>query len=115
MDAAYSSADLVLCRAGALTIAELCAAGLGAVLVPFPHAVDDHQTANGKFMVDNGAAILIQQKDLSVDKLVTVLKDFSENREKCKRMANAAYALRTGDATNRVREICEEVCGELDI
>jgi UDP-N-acetylglucosamine--N-acetylmuramyl-(pentapeptide) pyrophosphoryl-undecaprenol N-acetylglucosamine transferase len=115
MDKAYSSADLVLCRAGALTIAELCAAGLGAILVPFPHAVDDHQTANGNFMVEQGAAILIQQKDLTVEKLTEILKDFSEHREKCLDMARAAYALRKVDATDKVRLICEEICGELDI
>lgn len=110
MDKAYSSADLVLCRSGALTVAELCAAGLGAILVPFPHAVDDHQTANGNFMVAGGAAILIQQKDLTVDTLAALLKDFYSSREKCKAMAKAAYALRRVDATEKVFTICQEIC-----
>lgn len=109
MNRAYANADLVLCRAGALTIAELCAVGLGAILVPFPFAVDDHQTANGKFMVDQGAAIMIQQKDFTVEKLVNLLKNFNSSREKCIAMAKAAYALRRVDATEKVVLACEEV------
>lgn len=109
MDKAYTQSDLVLCRAGALTVAELCAAGLGAILVPFPHAVDDHQTANGSFMAKQGAAILIQQKDLTVEKLAALLSDFNAHREKCVTMAQAARSLRRIDATNKVLDICEEV------
>lgn len=109
MAAAYSTADLVLCRSGALTVTELCAAGVGAILVPYPYAVDDHQTTNGNFMVDHGAAILIQQKDLSIEKLTSLLQDFKEHREKCLKMAVAAYELRQVDAVTRVLTICEEV------
>jgi UDP-N-acetylglucosamine--N-acetylmuramyl-(pentapeptide) pyrophosphoryl-undecaprenol N-acetylglucosamine transferase len=109
MDRAYASANLVLCRAGALTIAELCAVGLGAILVPFPHAVDDHQTANGNFMVENGAAILIQQKELTLEKLAKLLKEFYFSREKCIAMAEAAYQLRRVDATDKVLTICQEI------
>jgi UDP-N-acetylglucosamine--N-acetylmuramyl-(pentapeptide) pyrophosphoryl-undecaprenol N-acetylglucosamine transferase len=115
MDKAYCAADLVLCRAGALTIAELCAAGLGAILVPFPFAVDDHQTVNGNFMVEQGAAILVQQKELTAEKLAALLKEFYFSREKCIAMAKAAYSLRRVDATNKVLTICQEICGELDI
>ncbi len=109
MDKAYKSADLVLCRAGALTVAELCAVGLGAVFVPFPYAVDDHQTTNANFMVEQGAAILVQQKELTVKKLVNLLEDFVINREKCLQMAKAAYALRRVDATEKVVMLCENI------
>jgi len=109
MEKAYSQADLVLCRAGALTVSELCAAGVGAILIPFPFAVDDHQTANGNFMAKVGAAILIQQKELNAEKLAALLKEFYLNREKCVTMAKAAYALRQIDATEKVLTICEEL------
>lgn len=109
MDKAYTEADLVICRAGALTIAELCAAGLGSILIPFPYAVDDHQTANANFMVKKGAAILIQQKDLTIEKLVELLIDFNLHREKCMIMAQSARSLRRVDATNKVLTICEEI------
>ncbi|SRR5579883_39989 len=110
MDKAYQWADLVLCRAGALTVAELCAAGLGAILVPFPHAVDDHQTANAGFMVKNQAALLIQQGDLTADRLAEVLRDFNSKREKCFFMAQSAYNSRKMDATEHVLKVCEEIC-----
>ena len=64
MAAAYAKADLVICRSGALTIAELAAAGIGSVLVPFPFAVDDHQTHNARFLCEAGAAVLVQQREL---------------------------------------------------
>ncbi|HEY9199571.1 MAG TPA: undecaprenyldiphospho-muramoylpentapeptide beta-N-acetylglucosaminyltransferase, partial [Gammaproteobacteria bacterium] len=67
MAAAYAWADLVVCRAGALTIAELTAVGVGAILVPYPHAVDDHQTGNARYLVNAGAALLIPQSELDVD------------------------------------------------
>ncbi len=110
MDKAYVAADVVLCRAGALTISELCVAGLGAILVPFPHAVDDHQTANAGFMAKNGAAVLIQQKELTATMLANLLKDFYLNKEKVMAMAQVAYALRKADAAERVVTICKEVC-----
>ena len=65
MAARYAEADLVICRAGALTVSELAAAGVASVLVPFPHAVDDHQTYNARFLADAGAAVLVQQRELS--------------------------------------------------
>ena len=61
----YAEADLVICRAGAVTVAELSAGGMASILVPFPHAVDDHQTANARFLAERGAALLIQQRDLT--------------------------------------------------
>jgi UDP-N-acetylglucosamine--N-acetylmuramyl-(pentapeptide) pyrophosphoryl-undecaprenol N-acetylglucosamine transferase len=109
MEKAYAWADVVVCRAGALTIAELCAAGLGAILVPFPFATDDHQTDNANFMVKNHAAVLIQQSDLTEEKLTNLLNDFSQSREKCLAMAQAAYQLRRADAVDEVVKACREI------
>lgn len=108
MNQAYEWADIVLCRAGALTIAELCAVGLGAILVPFPLAVGDHQTDNANFMAKEGAAFLVQQKELTVEKLIAMLMQFSERRDQCLTMAKAAYGLRRIDATEKVLSICKE-------
>jgi len=110
MDKIYSWADMVICRAGALTISELCAAGLGAILIPYPHAIDDHQTANADFMVREGAAILVQQKDLTVKKLGELIQPFLMNVSQCKKMAEAAFSLRKINATEKVLTICEEIC-----
>lgn len=107
MDKAYAWADFVLCRAGALTIAELCAAGVGAILVPFPYAVDDHQTANANYMVKQEAAWLVQQSLLTDDLLEKMLYDLCRSAEKRKHMAEAAYCLRRIDA---VEKVCKEVC-----
>ena len=108
---AYGWADMVLCRAGALTIAELCAAGLGAILVPFPFAVDDHQTANAHFMVKHQAAVCIQQKDLTVDRLIEMIREFSLSAEKRLSMAQAAFELRQIDSTKQFYEILCEAAG----
>jgi UDP-N-acetylglucosamine--N-acetylmuramyl-(pentapeptide) pyrophosphoryl-undecaprenol N-acetylglucosamine transferase len=110
MDEAYAWADIVLCRSGALTVAELCAAGVGAIFVPFPFAVDDHQTANASFMVNNKAACLVQQADLTPEKLVQLLKELQSEREKCFLMAQSAYKSRKIDAAEHVMKICEEIC-----
>ena len=106
MAAAYEWADLVICRAGALTISELANAGLAAILVPYPYAVDDHQTANAKYLTNAGAAILIQQ-----DQLVPTLKDtltevLQTGRTKLIEMAKAARELSKPNATQIVAEIC---------
>jgi len=106
---AYSWADIVICRSGALTVSELAAVGVGSMLVPFPHAVDDHQTKNGQFLVESGAAILIQQKDLNEERLVSVLRDFITHPGKAVQMAEAAYAVRKIDASNIVVKQCYEV------
>ncbi|MGH8528505.1 MAG: undecaprenyldiphospho-muramoylpentapeptide beta-N-acetylglucosaminyltransferase, partial [Nevskiales bacterium] len=82
MAAAYAWADLVICRAGALTIAELAAAGLAAILVPFPHAVDDHQTVNGQYLVQVGAALMIQERDLTPALLANALQTLLADRGK---------------------------------
>lgn len=110
MSKAYEWADVVLCRAGALTIAELCAVGLGAILVPYPHAVDDHQTANANYLVKNHAALLIQQSALTEDGLASILKQLADSPAQRTAMAEAAYELRQIDATHKVLEICGEIC-----
>lgn len=108
MVAAYAWADLVLCRAGAMTIAELAAAGIGAILVPFPSAVDDHQTANARFLVERGAAVLAPQAELSPERLVETLQRFSTNRDVLRRMAVAARAASIPDADETVARLCLE-------
>jgi UDP-N-acetylglucosamine--N-acetylmuramyl-(pentapeptide) pyrophosphoryl-undecaprenol N-acetylglucosamine transferase len=100
----YAEADLVICRAGAMTIAELAAGGVASVLVPFPHAVDDHQTANARFLADQGAAVLLAQKDLSAEGLAQLLR--SLNRAGLVQMARKARALGKPDATRVVADRC---------
>jgi len=103
----YAEADLVICRAGAVTIAELSAGGMASILVPFPHAVDDHQSANAKFLSDHGAAILIQQRDLSAEKLAQLIR--SLDRPKLLEMAQKARALGKPDAAQIVARRCMEI------
>jgi len=110
MAEAYEWADLVLCRAGASTIAELCAVGVGAILVPYPYAVDDHQTTNALYLTNHKAALLIQQANLSEDVLIDWLKEFTKTPEKRLSMAQSAFNLRRIDASKRVLEICKEIC-----
>jgi UDP-N-acetylglucosamine--N-acetylmuramyl-(pentapeptide) pyrophosphoryl-undecaprenol N-acetylglucosamine transferase len=90
MAAAYAWADLVICRAGASTVAELAAAGLGAVLVPFPAAVDDHQTRNGEYLVRAGAAVLIPESQLDAARLAETLRALLADRARLLAMAQAA-------------------------
>lgn len=106
--AAYAWADLVLCRAGAMTIAELAAAGIGAILVPFPSAVDDHQTANARFLVERDAAILLPQDELTPDRLAQTLRRLSTNRDVLLRMAVAARNASMPDADDTVAQLCLE-------
>lgn len=108
MAEAYGWADVVLCRAGALTIAELAAAGVGAVLVPFPFAVDDHQTANARFLAQGGAARLVQQSDLSAERLAALLRDLLPDRARLLQMAEAARRLAKVDAAEQVARVCLE-------
>jgi len=103
----YAEADLVICRAGAVTIAELSAGGMPSILVPFPHAVDDHQTANGKFLADHGAALLIQQRDLTPQKLAQMIQGL--DRSKLLDMARKARALGKPDAARVVAERCMSI------
>ena len=106
MAGAYEWADLVICRAGALTIAELAAAGVPAILVPFPHAVDDHQTGNAKFLVNVGGAFLLPQGELTPES-VALIRNYS--RSQLLEMAEKARSLAKPDATEEVANICTEV------
>jgi len=105
MAAAYRACDFAICRAGAMTVAELACAGVPAVLVPFPFAVDDHQTGNAEFLAEAGAAWLIQQKDLTAEKLAALIAGL--DRDQLAAMAGKARALAKPDATARVADICE--------
>ena len=104
MAAQYAESDLVICRAGASTIAELAAAGVASVLVPFPQAVDDHQTHNARFLSERGAAVLIPQNELTPQKLADLLRTF--DRTALLEMANKARAVAKPDATQTVADEC---------
>ncbi len=106
----YAQADLVVCRAGALTVSELAAAGVASILVPFPHAVDDHQTANARFLSDRGAAMLLPQMELKPERLADVLRGMT--RERALEMAQEARALAQPDAARRVAEACMELAAK---
>ncbi len=108
MAAAYGWADLVICRAGALTVSELAAVGLGAVLVPFPHAVDDHQTRNAGFLVEAGAAVLVPQNALNAVSLGEQLQVLLENPQRLLAMAKAARKLARPEAAEVVGRACLE-------
>jgi len=112
MAEAYGWADLVLCRSGALTVSELCVAGMGAILVPFPHAVDDHQTANARQMVKAGGAILVPQPGLTAESLAQTLAELAQDRERILEMATAAKSLARPDATERVVNYCLEAAND---
>lgn len=105
-------ADLVICRAGALTVAELSCVGVASILVPYPFAIDDHQTANAQWLATNGAGLVRQQSDLTPKGLAELLMAFCEDREKLFAMAIAARRIGKPEATKRCADICLEVaCG----
>jgi len=106
MASAYGWADLVVCRSGALTVSELAAVGLGAILVPFPFAVDDHQTRNGEFLASAGAARLLPELACSADSMAALLTELLSDRALLLNMAKAARALAVPDSAQRVAEIC---------
>ncbi len=107
----YAACDLVLCRAGALTIAELSAAGVASILVPYPHAVDDHQTSNARFLSSHGAAVLLPQSELTAQNLAELLANLT--REELLGMAIAARSMAKPEATRIVAEACIELSGAL--
>ncbi len=109
MAEAYRWCDLVICRAGALTVSELAAAGVPAILVPFPHAVDDHQTANAQFLVDAGGAERIADHDLDAPTLSAALSALLDNRDRLRAMGSAARRVGRPAAAERVADICIEV------
>ncbi len=112
MAAAYAWCDLVICRAGALTIAELAAAGAGAILVPYPHAVDDHQSVNARFLTETGAALTIRNEEFDASGLARVLEPFLSgdvNRVRLQEMARAARRKGRLDAVEQAARSCLEV------
>jgi UDP-N-acetylglucosamine--N-acetylmuramyl-(pentapeptide) pyrophosphoryl-undecaprenol N-acetylglucosamine transferase len=108
MAGAYAWADLIICRAGALTVSEVAAAGLAAVFVPFPHAVDDHQTRNAEFLVEAGGAVLRNEAGLSPQDLAMTLADLFSDPSRRLEMAKRARAAAVPDSAMRVASLCEE-------
>jgi UDP-N-acetylglucosamine--N-acetylmuramyl-(pentapeptide) pyrophosphoryl-undecaprenol N-acetylglucosamine transferase len=109
MTSAYANADLVICRSGAMTVAEISAVGVAAFFVPFPYAVDDHQTTNAAFLAEHGAALVVQQRDLTAQMLADWLR--GETRETLVDMAKRSRSLAKPDATEQVAQICATVAG----
>jgi UDP-N-acetylglucosamine--N-acetylmuramyl-(pentapeptide) pyrophosphoryl-undecaprenol N-acetylglucosamine transferase len=112
MARAYGQADLLVCRAGATTIAELTVCKKPAILVPFPFAADDHQTVNGRAMVAAGAAILIPEKELTGEGLAKELRALDADRERLKRMARQSGLLGRPEAAREIADVCVSLCGD---
>jgi UDP-N-acetylglucosamine--N-acetylmuramyl-(pentapeptide) pyrophosphoryl-undecaprenol N-acetylglucosamine transferase len=106
MAGAYEWADLVICRSGALTVAELAASGVASILVPFPHAVDDHQTYNARFLSTAGGAVLLPQNELTPES-VSLVRNYT--RGQLLQMAEKARALAKPEAAAEVARVCEEL------
>jgi UDP-N-acetylglucosamine--N-acetylmuramyl-(pentapeptide) pyrophosphoryl-undecaprenol N-acetylglucosamine transferase len=111
MAAAYGWADLVVCRAGALTVAELSAAGVPAIFVPFPAAVDDHQTANARSMADADAAVIVQERNLTAPVLAGLLLQWLSSRDVLRERAVKARSLARPQALDRIADVCLELAG----
>jgi UDP-N-acetylglucosamine--N-acetylmuramyl-(pentapeptide) pyrophosphoryl-undecaprenol N-acetylglucosamine transferase len=103
MPQAYQWADLLICRSGAMTVSEVAAAGLPAIFVPLPHAIDDHQTANARYLTDAGAGVMMLQKELTAQHLTAVIK---EKLNELNAMGIAAKNKARLDATEAVAQIC---------
>jgi UDP-N-acetylglucosamine--N-acetylmuramyl-(pentapeptide) pyrophosphoryl-undecaprenol N-acetylglucosamine transferase len=113
MPAQLAASDLVVSRAGATTVAELAAAGRASVLIPFPFAANDHQTANARELAASGAALMIRQEQLTAPRLAQTVLELLADRARLSRMANAARGLGRPDATLRVADLAEELLGEV--
>ena len=109
MSEAYAWADLVICRAGALTVSELAAVGVGSILVPFPNAVDDHQAANAQYLVREGAAVLISDRELTAERLAAELQRLCAGRGKLLAMAERARLLAKPRAADELAASCLEL------
>ena len=103
----YAETDIIVCRAGATTVAEIAAAGIASLLVPYPHSVDDHQTINARFLADRGAALLIRQAELTAQRLADVLGGLT--RERLLAMAQSARAAGRPEATRSVAQACMDL------
>ena len=109
MAGAFAWADVVICRSGALTVSELMAAGVASILVPYPFAVDDHQTANGQFLVNLEGAIICQQAELTAQSLLEELTQLQQDRNRLMQMSCAARSLAKADSAKVVTNYCIEV------
>ncbi|GJL81034.1 MAG: UDP-N-acetylglucosamine--N-acetylmuramyl-(pentapeptide) pyrophosphoryl-undecaprenol N-acetylglucosamine transferase [marine bacterium B5-7] len=109
MGEAYAKADLVICRAGAMTVAEVCMAGVAAIFVPYPHAAGDHQRANARYLADQGGALLLDESDFNQGKLNPLITSLISNRAQLDEMASKAHELARSDATETVASACLEV------
>jgi UDP-N-acetylglucosamine--N-acetylmuramyl-(pentapeptide) pyrophosphoryl-undecaprenol N-acetylglucosamine transferase len=108
MAEAYAWADLAVCRAGAMTVSELSAAGVPAILIPFPHAIDDHQTQNARYLAEAGAAVLLPQTELTPERLATEIAGLLNHPDRLKSMSAKAAALAKPEAARTVAGICIE-------
>jgi UDP-N-acetylglucosamine--N-acetylmuramyl-(pentapeptide) pyrophosphoryl-undecaprenol N-acetylglucosamine transferase len=112
MPRAYAGADLLVCRAGATTIAELTMCKKAAILVPFPFAADDHQTVNARSLVEAGAALLIPEKDLTSQKLAAEIRALEGDRDRLARMSRASGILGRPEAAREIADVCVSLCRE---
>jgi len=110
MAAAYADADLVIARAGAITVAEITACGVAAILIPYPYAVDDHQTENADYLLRAGAAEVIQQEDLTPNSLLVAVRKFRLDANYLEQASKHARQAGSPDATETVANICLEAC-----
>lgn len=108
MSEAYSWCDLVVCRSGAMTVAEVSASGRPALFIPFPYAIDDHQTANAEWLAKLGGAAVVQESDIDIELLADLLKDLTDSK-KLKAMAQASANAGVIDSTDRIVSICQEL------
>jgi len=112
MALAYAEADLLVCRAGATTIAELTMCKKPAILVPFPFATDDHQTVNARSLVQAGAALLMPEKDLTGQKLADALRALEADRTRLQKMSRASGLLGRPEAAREIADVCVSLCSE---
>jgi UDP-N-acetylglucosamine--N-acetylmuramyl-(pentapeptide) pyrophosphoryl-undecaprenol N-acetylglucosamine transferase len=109
MSSAYAAADLVVCRAGATTLAELTVCKKPAILVPFPAAADNHQYVNAKSLVDAGAAVMIEERDLTGELLAAEIRAILASAERRERMARAAGRLGSPQAAKEITDVCTDL------
>ena len=111
MAAAYAWADVVICRAGASTVSELACAGVAAVFIPLPSAIDDHQTANARWLTEQGAALVLTQSELNEQHVLPLLKQWLVNKAPLQQMAAKARACALDNASAQVVAQCQQVAG----
>ena len=109
MEAIFSWADVLICRAGALTVSEVAAVGVASIMIPYPYAIDDHQTANARFLEKNGATEIVQESDFDQGRLAIVLKRLLTNKEKIKEMSTNAKRVGKLGVAKRFVDVCESI------